>query len=336
MAFTVYSDERAKWYYQAETTFGTPIALSSTGYKLINFAKTEFPALGVSKDSVNTNRGSRVNTLADVFVDNWSGPVEFGFSFLMTLDRVADFLYAVMQNRVSQAGASGYQKVFKPHASQPDFTANAGWFGTFVWVQSDQTANAVRFTSCIVKSLTLDFSWESAGVGNIVRASGTILAKAVDIEQDFTGSATAQGTTWLKPYAYTPSLLLTAGGGDVTFAPNLRSFSLSFSNNASGIGKASTGNPVSYFLNPSGAMSANIGIWLDGDSFAALNTHRAGSTVTFSLTKGSNGVTGYHLINIKGQTTGDPLSTSTDRCTSMYLCSWAIQPQGQRTLSFTQ
>src|SRR3990167_10253865 len=112
MAFTIYSDERQKWYYAAESTFGTPIALSSSAYKGVDFEKGNLPRFGTKKSNLQLNRASRVLSLTDLYNDNYSGPFEIPFTMLCTLDRAADFLYAFFQNKVSEGlVGTGYSKV---------------------------------------------------------------------------------------------------------------------------------------------------------------------------------------------------------------------------------
>ena len=289
--------------------------MSSTSFKKIMFAKTEFPTLGVSRDDLMLNRSSRVMALTDYFTDNWTGPYDFNFSFLLTLDRAADFIYAVMQNRVSQgAVGTGYQKVYKPHSSQPDFTANAGWFGTFVWVPTDfATSAAVRFTSCICKTLTLEFTKDGTGVANIVRATGTMTAKAVTIDQNFTGSGTAQGTTFYKGHDFAvpaSGLTLVASGGDVAFDPNWSRLSLTIASGAMGLDKNSSGNPVTFFLDSGTNNRASIELWYDTNSKEALYSARNSSSIILGLRKGTASTSGYFDIAMRGIITNDPLGVS--------------------------
>lgn len=309
MAFTITSDEKGKWYYAPEATFGTAIAMSATSWKEVKFAKTEYPAMGVQVDNLDNNRASRVYTLADRYVDNFSGPAEVSFSMPMTIDRVSDFLYGVTQYRVSQGAGSAYQKVFKAHASQPDFTANAGYFFSLLWVpQEFTTTRCVRYTSCILRNLNITLG-KGKGQANIARMSGTILAKKVEIDQNFSGSGTAQGTTWIRALDFTPTLTLVASGGDVEFAPNWREFTLSIDNGAVGVDLDSSGNPVTYYLNPGMGLKATLGIWLDTNSYEALYSRRNGSAITLILSKGSDGVTGYHRMAVKGYLASDPLTS---------------------------
>ena len=311
MSFTIYSDERHKWLYQPETTFGTAIAMSSTGFKELIHAKAEFPSFGVTHDFLPINRSSRVLALTDIYTDNFSGPATFSLSLPVSLDRVADLVYMVTQNRVSLAGTTPYQKVYRPHASQPDFTANAGWFGTFVWVPLDQTAASVRFTSCVARSLTLNFSKEGTGVSNIVQATINLVAKKVEVNQNYTGSSAAQGSNWINPYSFTAALTLPDSGGDTEIASaNWRRFTLTLDNGATAVDKDTDGTPKSWFLNPDRGYRASLGLWYDTDTKSALYSLRQGSIVTLTVSKGSAGVAGYYNVATKGIITTDPLSSS--------------------------
>lgn len=308
MAFAIRSDESHKVWYALESTFGTAIALSGTSYKEIEFQKGQFFDLGVNKTSLAQNRGSRVFTLADLFHDNFTGPVGFAFETYCSRDRAADFIYLVTQNRVSQAGTSDRQKVYRLHTSQPDFTANAGMFVTMIW-DSPESGKDVRLTSGILRELTLSWDKSGAGESNLVKMSGVFLFKKYEIDQTFSGSGSARDIT-LAYRAHSFTLEFAFNAVTISSA-NWERFALTLNNNAIGIDRDSSGNPVTYFLNPGdNGLTASAETWYTGNYVNAITDYSAGNTVTLTLSTGSSGVTGYFNIVAKGKITNNPLAAS--------------------------
>lgn len=309
MAFVIHSDESHKFYYQLETTFGTAIGLDQATFKALEFEKGQFFDLGITKTNLNQNRASRVLSLVDLFHDNFSGPVGFTGTTYLSKDRVADMLYLVTQNRVSQgAVGTGYQKVFRLHASQPDFTANAGAFATMIW-KSPESGGDARFTSGILKELNLTFDKSGSGESSLVKATMTWIFKKYEIDQTFSGSGAARDIT-LAYRAHAFDMDLTFVGAGISSAV-WDKFSLTINNGASGLSKDANGNPVTYFLNPGEAgLKASAEVWYTGAYLEALTDFSAGNTVTISVETGSNNTDGHLLIVGKGTITNTPLAAA--------------------------
>jgi hypothetical protein len=305
MAFQIISDEQHEWLYQAESTFGTPIALNDTNYKGVFFEKANLPEYGVTRDNLDLNRASRFPTLADHYIDNYSTPPSLRFTQKVTLDRLSDFIFACLQNRVSQgAVGTGYQKVFRPHASQPDFTANAGYFFTLIRKEKGLSGKDLRFTSCIIPELDFTFTKESPGQPNIGVMSGLIIAKKMEIEQTFTGSGAAAGGNYILAHQLAADLTLGTTGGDVQYVPNWASFSVSIRSNAVPLDKDANGNPITFFIKPTA--TASLKVWWNSDSVNAINTLRSGGSVILTMTKGTNNVAGHVKFSLRGQITNNP------------------------------
>jgi hypothetical protein len=307
MAFVIHSDEQHKILYGRETTFGTPLALDATSYKGIEFEKGQFFDLGINKSNLNANRSSRLLSLVDLYHDNYTGPVGYSFTTYLSKDRAADLLYAITQNKVSEGGGeTARQKVFRMHASQPDFSANAGYFATMIW-DSPETGKDARLTSGILRELTLTWDKTGAGESNLVKASGVWLFKKYEIDQTFTGSGTARDMT-LAYKAHDFSMHLTLSSGEITSA-NWSKFSLTLTNNAVAIDRDSNGYPVTYFLNPGEGLKASAEVWYTGNYVTALTDYASGATVKVELIKGTTSTDGYFAVVANGKLTRTPLST---------------------------
>ena len=302
MPFVLHSDEKSRFYFGSETTFGTPKALSATDYKELVIQKGQFVDLGISKTNLNQNRASRVPTLVDQFHDNFSGPIGLQFESYCTLDRIADLLHLVTQNRVSVGGASAYQKLYRMHASQPDFTANAGAFVTMIW-KSPETAKDIRLTSGILRELTISFDKQSVGESNLVKVSGLWIFKKYEIDQTFTGTAAAQDIS-LRFLCHTFLLSLSSLSIDPA---NFSRLSLTLRNNAVGVDRDISGNPFTYFLTPD--ITASMELWYTGSYVNAFRDASVGTPLAFVLAAGLNNVVGYFAISANGVITNTPIGT---------------------------
>lgn len=306
MAFVIYSDEQHKIWYKEETTFGTPTALDGSAYKGIEFEKGQFFDPGVTKTNLNLNRSSRVLSLVDMLLDTHGGPVGYSFSTLLSKDRAADLVYLVTQNRVSQGlVGTGYSKVFRMHASQPDFTANAGCFVTMIW-DSPISAKDVVLTSGILRDLTLTWDKSGSGETNLVKATGNFIFKECSINQTSTATGTARDVS-LAYKAQDFSMDITPLGGKITAVPWSR-FSLTLSNNAVGVDRDSNGRPVTFFLNPGDSCKASAELWYTGGAAALLSDYAIATNVLVELTKGTADTDGYFKIAAYGQITNVPIS----------------------------
>ena len=302
MAFVLHSDEKSRFYYGLETTFGTPLALSGTAYKELVIQKGQFIDLGLSKTNLNQNRASRVPTLVDQFHDNFSGPIGLQFEAYATRDRLRDLLHLVTQNRVSLGAGPAYQALFRMHASQPDFTANAGAFATMIW-KSPETGKDIRLTSGVLRELTISLDKQSIGESNLVKLSGLWLFKKYEIDQTFTGTAAAQDISQ-RFLSHAFNLNLSSLSID---SANCSRFSLTLRNNAVGIDRDTSGNPFTYFLTPD--ITSSMELWYTGSYVNAFTAASAGTTLGFTLSTGANNVIGYFAIVANGTITNTPIGT---------------------------
>ena len=205
MAFVTYSDERDSWGYLYEAAFGTPNA-DNAAFKTIKFPKGVRVETGTTVTNLELNREARQPAATDLYVDDDSGPVRVTVpEFIITKDRLADLLYACLQNKVSEGAATAYAKIFKVNVGGPDFTADAGYFFTLAY-KSPITAKDMLIHSCIVKEMTFTLDKSGTGDQNLAKVSLVILGKKLEINQTLTGTfhdqtgqrrgCTGQGYRW--------------------------------------------------------------------------------------------------------------------------------------------
>jgi hypothetical protein len=307
MAFLPYSDEQHKFCYAREATFGTPIALDQA-FKGLTVQRGEFVDLGINKSNLDQNRVSRILAIEDLYHDNYSGPILYRFSTILTKGRAADLLYLVCQNRVSQGGSTAYAKIFRMHATQPDFSANAGCFVTGIW-NSPIAAKDIRLTSGILRSLTITWDKEGTGVSNLVKASGEFIFQKYEVDQTYTGTVTEMDiTTAWEAHDFTVGLLTTGVG---TLTPtNWAKASVTIANNATALDKNSSGLPANYFLNPGDGMKCSAEFWYTTAYLGLLADYATGGNVILSIGVGSVGTDPNLGFTISGKIINTPLASA--------------------------
>jgi hypothetical protein len=187
-----------------------------------------------------------------------------------------------LQNKVSEGGSSHYQKVFKVHLSQPDFTANAGYFFTLAW-KGPVTAKHIKFTSCIVKEMTVELDKSGRGDQNLVKITNlVILAKKVSLGSTFSGTWVAQGTNYYNSHDFTFK------HADSTTMEWLKC-SLKLDNGAEPLDKDSDGTPKTFFLNwpKLGTGQLDATLWYNANTTGTITDlaadYNAGTIHAYSL-----------------------------------------------------
>jgi len=307
MPYTIYSDEQSRIGYSRESVFGTAIADAGAFKELIVPRGTRIDIATTDSD-LDQNRDSRVLHLADVHVDNFTGPTGLTISeMICTKDRFCDMLYAVTQLRTSEGlVGTGYSKVFNMHASQPDFTANAGYFFTLAW-SGPVTAKHLKVTSCIVKSLEIDIDTTLADEKNFVHLKNVVMiGKKIAEGSTFSGTWTPPVMTGIYyPHAFTFTDITNTNA-----TPAWSKFSLKIDNGAVPNLKDTDGTLKTYFLNPPRIGMATIHMEHPYNGDAATRDFvaavRAGTQLNAKLQTGTVDTDGYVQIAWFGIPQGNP------------------------------
>ena len=310
MAFTIYTDEQSRIGYSRESTFGTPIA-DGGAFKEMIVPRGVFIDPVVVKSDLDQNRSSRVIQLADLFNDNFTGPVLCTVpEMICTKDRFADMLFACTQNKVSEGLTGvGFSKVFNLHSSQPDFTANAGYFFTLGW-RGPVAAKHLKITSCIVRKMEIDIDKSATGEKNLVYLKNVeIIGKKLATGSTFSGTWTAPAIAGVfNSHAFVFTDITNSNA-----TPAWLKFNLKLENGAKALDRDTDGTPKTWYLDPPriGMASIHMEHWYNGDAatrdfLAALvgNTNLNAKLVT-----GTADTNGYLSINWYGVVQGNPQSS---------------------------
>ena len=306
MAFSVFSDEQDEFGYLVETTWGTAIADSGL-FKRIKFPKGTKIDIPIVNSDLDLNRSARQLDLADIHTDNYSGPITVTVpELIVTKDRLADLLYSLMQNKVSEGAATAFAKVFKYNTSQPDFDNDAGYFFTMAY-KPPVASKHIKITSCIVKEMTLELDKSGKGQDNLMRIRNlVILGKKHALGSNFTGTWVDPGTSYYNAWDFTYKY------NDAS-AMEWQKFSIKMDNGAEPIDKDSDGTPKSFFLNwPKLGQSADVTHWYNANTTGTivdiLSDYNAGTARLYSIitsiavgTDGNIKITFYGKINSNPQ-----------------------------------
>ncbi len=314
MSFTINSSELSRFGYSRESTFGTPIA-DNGAFKEIIVPRGINIDPAVVKSDLDQNRDSRIFHLADSHNDTFTGPVTMTIpEMICTKDRFCDMLYAVTQNRVSEGlVGTGYSKVFNMHSSQPDFTANAGYFFTLGW-RGPVTAKHIKVTSCIVKSLEIDIDKTVSGEKEMI-----YLKNIVIIGKKMAQASTFSGT-WTPPAmsgVYYPHAMVFTDITNTNATPAWSKFSLKIDNGAVIKDRDTDGTAKTYFLNPPkpDAVTIHMEHWYNGDAATRdfLAALIADTNLNAKLQTGTVDTDGYIQIAWFGVVVGNPNPKEDDK-----------------------
>lgn len=184
----IYTPEDCKVGEARQTTFGTGV---TTGTAL-NQVTTQ--AVEIDNDSKVRERGplegQRTLTTRSIKTDSIGSMPKINYEEVVRKERLADELYSIFQN-VSEDAGSPYKKTFTFHATQPDFTSDAGYFSTVV--VADPESNLDRAYIDIITqqtAFTLPVDGElSIAVNKVSRCSGSYYG------ENYSGSFTNLGET---------------------------------------------------------------------------------------------------------------------------------------------
>ena len=301
MAFSMFSSEQEEWGYAAETTFGTALA-DNTAFKRIKFPKGTKVEIPVVNTDMDTNRSVRQLATTDVHTDNVTGPVKITVSEIIVHKTIfADMLYSLLQNKVSEGLTPLFLKQFKVHASQPDFTANAGYFFTLAW-KGPVTAKHIKFTSCIVKSMEISFDKSGTGAEGLVKIRNLeIIGLAATLGCTLSGTWTDFSTVF-NSYDFTYKY-------DDATAMEWLKFSIKLDNGAEILDRSATGRAKTFFLNWSHNMTAEVTHWLNANTTGTIvdlmADYSAGTARKYSIqTSVAASVDGHIKITFYGRING--------------------------------
>ncbi len=158
MAMTHYSISDCAVYLVPQTTWGTAGLDATAGIRIpCEPAHFEFGDKEVKMDKALT---VRTDDKQDYYTHQKGVTPTVTLKGYLVEDLMARLLYAHFQS-VTEAAATPYGKTFVYHATQPDFTANAGHFFTLI-MWNGVASLAYKISDCIIPHL--NFSCEPGGM----------------------------------------------------------------------------------------------------------------------------------------------------------------------------
>jgi len=146
-----FSGQDAKVVHVAQTTFGTDPSMATAGTIKGTSAFDISHDLNVREGDQVT--GTRWRVDGDVRTDQNEAMPTIGEDVVVFKANFSDQLYAHFQS-VTEEATTPYKKTFVYHATQPDFTTNAGFFETLVLENPDGNQTDVVFKDVITQEMT--------------------------------------------------------------------------------------------------------------------------------------------------------------------------------------
>jgi hypothetical protein len=305
MAIAVVTKEDVTLLWGEQATFGTVLAdtadFNGTTPEWGEILDAEIVPLDWDTRVREPNRshvGQRV-TLASNFQQDQKGVVP---KFAVTGDAkkatLASFLYAVIQN-VSEAAGTPFEKTYTFGNTQPDFTADGGWFGTLIIKQGSSQSQKIRDMICSELTLTCD---PDNGQGRMQMVANIIGRGApLPTSNPNTGVLAKYAQTF---YHFHDLKTCTVGGSAVVPL----SITINIKNNAVpvGVNLVTAGDFLTYAI-PKYEVNVTLKAHWDSISYALQYGHTTASTPTpIILTWGTDNADGYLNWTIYGTQIASP------------------------------
>jgi len=297
MAVTVYTKDDVDILLGEQATFGTVLAdIADFNGTTPEWGEIVDCEIGVLDTDVKTrepnrsNSGNRILLAQNVQHDEKGTMPKFTIQGDAKKHTLAGLLYGVVQN-VSEAVGTPFEKTFTFASTQPDFTANAGWFGTLIVKQPSSLSQKVR--DMIVRKLTLSCEPEN-NQGRMQMTAELIGRGAVTRDS-------APNTGVLARYAqsffYFHDLKVASFVGNTIYPLSIPKIEIT--NNALAIGQksATSGDFLTYALGaPSYSVTFTIRVLWDTVSAGLKNTEAttpASQAGALILSWGTDNTDGY-------------------------------------------
>lgn len=297
MAITVLTKEDTDFLWGEQAAFGTALAdtadFNGTTPEWGEILDVEIVPIDFGMNTREPNRsntGQRVRLVVNYQQDSKGSVVKFPLTGDAKKKTLASMLYGVIQN-VSEAVGSPFEKTYTFSNTQPDFTANGGWFGTFIAKQG--SSQSYKVVDVIVPELTLTCNPDDGqgrmqmnasciGRGGITSGSNPNTGVLARYSQDF--------------YYFHDIKTCTIDGNAIVPL----GVSITIKNNATPIGTNNSGKFLTYAL-PSYEVTGTIKAVWDSNSLTMQGYNlAAASAVPIVLTWGTDNNDGYLTFTIYG------------------------------------
>lgn len=305
MAISVYTKDDVTFLWGEEATWGTALADTAD----FNGTTPEWGEIldgeivGVEWDT-RVREPNRSHTDQRVLRAANFQQDEKGVSHKITITgdakkkTLASFLYGVIQN-VAEAATTPYEKTYTFSSTQPDFTANAGWFGTFIAKQG--SSQSIKLRDVICNELTLTCNPDD-GQGRLQMVANCVSrGSATTSSNPNTGSL----ARYSQDFFYFHDLKTCTVGGS---AISPLGITINIKNNATpvSVDTATAGDFLTYAL-PLYEVTVTIKAIWTSTVYTQQVSHLSASTPTpIILTWGTDNADGYLNWTIYGTCTASP------------------------------
>jgi hypothetical protein len=281
--------DRDYWLGIAPTkTFGENPGTASGAYDWLQLSCPMLNLLGATETVIPERIiQTRQHHEDDAFTHTKGVPYEVSIpAHDMVLNNLDLFLMSLFQNITETGGTSPYELEFEPHASEPDFSGDAGYLLHVGAVHLISNKGWLA-SAGICKSVTLVYSTDNAG--KRMHASAELLMQDVvrlDDPYNTTKTRDAAGFAYITDLKGTNSYVKIDSQ-----AVHLNSLEITISNNAEYVGYDSKGRPESFHI-PEWTVNGTIRVKRNDTTDAFISSWAAGSKVPLDLLDQSTGMFG--------------------------------------------
>jgi hypothetical protein len=308
MAIAVKTKDSTKILWGEQATFGTNLASTAdyngTAPEWGEILDVELvsPDFGINiREPNRSNVGSRVKVNANYQHDLKGSSAKFVATGDAKKATLASMLYAVVQNN-SEAVGTPYEKTYTFSSTQPDFTANGGWFGTLAIVHAN-SSEVLKIKDMICSELVLtcnpnDGQGRMQMVANLIGRGGAQFESSTESGTDVTPHA-----RYAQTFYHFHDLKTCTVNGDAIVPLGV---TIRIRNNAVPIGTNNSGDFLTYALT-----EYECGVQIRGHWDTLSWPYQGGATavtalVPIVLTWGTDNNDGYLNFTIYGQPLPSP------------------------------
>ena len=249
--------------------------------------------LDVKQRDDPTPRGARYMDVRDMNRDQKGSNPKLSIpEHILRKDSAAMFLYAMLQSVTEGEVGAEYSKAFTFHATQPDFTADAGCFLTAL-LKMPVASKSVKIADMICQSLKL-----KCDPGEVLRMACELFGRGTP------GLTSNPNTgTWAvadDDFFYFEDIAAYTYDFSGAASPGIGGFELDLTQTITPVGQdATTGGCQSYGLSKFGGKFTGSFIW-NGTEHALLTNFPLGTELAIAMNWGTVDTDGYLALALNG------------------------------------
>ena len=305
MAIVNYTPRNWGVRFAKEATFGTAIAVTGGTSGWITLPTQAMPKISgdVQHEDLmltDTNRVMDSSSLRSSTI-NSSPTLSFATEWRREL---GGHLIAAAMQTASPGNVldTAYAHTWIQHATQPDFSVNAGYFYTVV-LDAPITAQDELIKSCILQNLNIVINPPAKGKGNLVTLEGTWWSPfAKTYAQTFAATPSTPSTNFMNGSKFYCTVL-----GSTATHP-IRSARIEITNSPFIIPTGGTAATIGFNI-PFAVAKLKIEAYYNADTVALIDNADNGTNTSITLTNGV-ATTSYEsfVATMVGRLTNDPLA----------------------------